>query len=68
MHVEDIKGGLRKRGYTLKRIAEEMEVSLSHVSKVLRVGHRSERIERRIADILDRPVERVFPNRYKKAA
>lgn len=68
MNKDDIKAVLRTKGSSLAKIAGEMRVGRSAMSKVL-AGERSERIERAIATALDQPVEDVFTDRtYEKKA
>lgn len=68
MHHEDIKAALRKRGYTITRVAREMGLHQSTISTAIRPGRRSRPVEKKIADILGRPVEKVWPERYPTAA
>ncbi|MDP3176356.1 MAG: helix-turn-helix domain-containing protein, partial [Spirochaetaceae bacterium] len=61
IHKEDIKGGLRKLYGTLT--AFEAARGLPHLSvkDVLR-GRPSQRVEREIADVLNLPLHRLFPD------
>lgn len=63
MQREDIKAGLRKRGYTLATVAQKLGVSRQAVSLVL-AGKRSQRIESYIAGILATAPESLWPERY----
>jgi len=60
---EDIKAGLRKRGYTLAGVAQELGVSRQAVSLIL-AGRRSQRIEAYIAQVLGLTVAEVWTGRY----
>lgn len=63
MQREDIKAGLRKRGYTLALVAQELGVSRQAVSLVL-AGRRSHRIEAHIALVLATEPIALWPERY----
>ncbi len=63
MHVEDIKAALRKQGWTLTRIAKELNVGPSAVSHTL-IRQRSRRIEQMIASKLGLSPHEIWPQRY----
>ena len=61
MDYIDIKYGLAKQGYTLTRLAGELD--LCGPQAIQQVGirkYRSARVEKRIAEILELPVKKVF--------
>lgn len=64
MHVEDIKAALRKRGWTLTQIAQELNVDTSAVSYTLN-RQRSRRVEQAVANKLGLPPHEVWPQRYQ---
>lgn len=68
MHHEDIKAHLRKRGISLKKLADELEINASTISIIIRRHRVSERVERAIALKLDMPLHEVFPDRYTTPA
>ncbi|NJK63113.1 MAG: transcriptional regulator [Synechococcaceae cyanobacterium SM2_3_1] len=61
--AEQIKAELRMLGWKLVDVAASLEVCRQTISSVL-YGKRSRRIEEGIAQILGRPVEEVWPERY----
>lgn len=63
VHKEDIKGALRKQFGTLKAFEEKRGLPATSVKDVLR-GRSSQRVEREIADVLELPLHRLFPDRY----
>lgn len=65
-HPEDIKAALRKKGLTLKEIAESEKVSPSYLTHVI-YGVRSKRIQKILADLLEKDPESIWPSRYPKA-
>ncbi len=67
MDYLEIRFELAKRGYTWARIARELDLAGGpSVSQVAKGTFPSERTERRIAEILEKPPHRVFPDRYRK--
>jgi transcriptional regulator with XRE-family HTH domain len=52
---------LRERGVTLSKIARDLGLDLSSVSRVNRGQRRSSKIERRIARRLGLPLREAFP-------
>lgn len=66
IHKEDIKGALRKRYGTLTAFEVERGLPRLSVKDVLR-GRPSQRVEREIANILELPLHRLFPDRYEPA-
>jgi len=65
MHPEYIKAGLRSRGLLLRGIASELGVREQSVSAVIHRKIRSHRIASHIAELLDQPVQVIFPE-YKQ--
>ena len=61
MTKNEIRGGLIARGYDYNRIASKMGVSREAVGRVVAHGMTSTRIMIRIAEILDLPPQKVFP-------
>lgn len=62
MHPEEIKAALRMAGWTQAALADELNVARSSIAQTI-AGHiRSSRIQARIAEILKRPVSRIWPN------
>lgn len=62
MHREDIKAAVRKTGTTLKALALEGGLSESACRKALDVP--SPLAEALIAKCLDKPLHKIWPNRY----
>lgn len=67
MHVEDIKAALRKQGWTLAGIAQELGVGPSAISHAL-TRQRSRRVEKVIANKLGLSPHEIWPQRYKRGA
>jgi len=65
MHIEDIKAALRKQGWTLTRIAKELNIGTSAVSHALN-RQRSRRVEQVVASKLGLPPHEIWPQRYKR--
>lgn len=62
---EDLKCELRKRGVALARIAADLNVSRTFVSRALLGRCRSVRVESAVAEILGKPAATLWPERYK---
>lgn len=61
-HKEDIKAEIRKRGKTLKAVAEAYGVSASTVrNAVIHPSHSGEKV---IADFLKVPLHELWPDRW----
>lgn len=58
---QDRKAELVRRGLTMSDVARQLDLSLNHVSKVIAGERRSPRVEQAIAELIQRPVHRVFP-------
>lgn len=61
MHPEEIKAGLRMKGVTPTALAEELKVSTPTMSQVISGRSVSARIRQRIAEILGKSVDEVWP-------
>lgn len=61
MTVNERKGLLLAKGYTLRQLAREYGRSHTLVSSVIRGVSRSRPLEKRVAAIIGRPVHEVFP-------
>ncbi len=68
MHPEDIKAGLRKRGVTCADIARDLGITRNAVSLVVHNHATSRPVAERIAAILGRSPDAIWPGRYRKAA
>ncbi len=67
MDYLDIRFALARKGFTWARIARDLGLSGGQtISQVAMRKYPSARVERRIAEILGKPVEHVFPDRYHK--
>lgn len=62
MHREDIKAEFRKRDLSVKAVAKLIGFSRQAVSDTVNGHKQSSQIQSAIAQLLDRPVEEVFPN------
>lgn len=61
MHAEEIKAAIRMKGTTPTAIAEELGVSRSMVSHVINGNAKSDRIARRISEVIGKAVEVIWP-------
>ncbi len=61
MHPENIKAQLRIRGVTMADLAREFEVGHDTVRQVVMGITKSKRINNRIAEILNKTVEELWP-------
>ena len=61
---ERIKYELRRRGYSLAKVSQRLNISKSAVSLVSIGTQRSQRIETEIAALIEEPLEVAFPDRY----
>jgi lambda repressor-like predicted transcriptional regulator len=64
MHREDMKAEFRKRDLSVKAVAKLIGFSRQAVSDNVNGRKQSPQIQTAIAQLLDMPVEKVFPN-YK---
>lgn len=62
MHPEEIKAAMRMAGITPAMLCDELQVAASSVSQTISGHIRSKRIQSRIAEIIGRPVEKIWPN------
>lgn len=60
MHPEQVKAEVRKAGFTQIAIAEELGVTGTTVSQVIRGVTNSARIKNRIAQIINKPVNQIW--------
>lgn len=66
MDYLDLKFALARKGYTLTRVAEELGLfGPQSVQQVLTRKYISARVERRVAEIIGIPLEKIFPDRYQ---
>lgn len=61
MHPEEIKAAMRMNGVTAARLSEELDLSPATISQVVNGRATSRRIQERIAEIIRKPREEVFP-------
>jgi lambda repressor-like predicted transcriptional regulator len=66
LHKEDIKGMLRKRHGSMRAFERKNSLPPLSIKDVLR-GRASRRVESAIADDLELPLHRLFPERYVAA-
>ncbi|PZP60193.1 MAG: hypothetical protein DI604_31405 [Delftia acidovorans] len=62
MHPEEIKAGMRMAGTTPAMLCDELGVAASSVSQTISGHIKSKRIQSRIAQILGKPIEAIWPN------
>ena len=67
MHPADIKANLAKRNITQKYLAEILGVWPMSVNRVINKTSVSDRIMKKIAELIDLPVAEVFPEYYCSA-
>lgn len=63
MHPEEIKAGLRIAGVSPAMLADELKVSASAVSQTINGQIKSERIQKRISQILQKPISVIWPKK-----
>lgn len=61
MHHEQIKAELRIAGTSPAMLADELGISQSSISAVVRGVQRSQRVMGRIAQIIEKPVDEIWP-------
>jgi len=61
MHPAEIKAALEIAGYSQADLARELEINRSAVSAVVAGHGRSKQVEERIAEIIRRPAEEIWP-------
>lgn len=65
MDYLDLKFRLAKKGYTLTRVAKELDLyGPQSVQQVLARKYFSARVEKRVSEIIGIPLEKLFPDRY----
>lgn len=65
MDYLDLKYRLAKKGYTLTRVAEDLDLyGPQSVQQVLTRKYLSARVEKRVSEIIGIPLEKLFPDRY----
>ncbi len=62
MHPEQIKAEMRMAGTTPAMLCDELKVAASSVSQTISGHIKSKRIQSRIAQIIGKPVEVIWPN------
>ncbi|OJX33628.1 MAG: hypothetical protein BGO75_05210 [Burkholderiales bacterium 68-20] len=62
MHPEEIKAAMRMAGTTPAMLCDELQVAASSVSQTISGHIKSKRIQSRIAQIIGKPVEVIWPN------
>lgn len=67
MHPEQIKAEIRMAGLTATEVARQLNLSRMTVSQVIRGTGRSARVEQRISEIIEKPVDVIWPNRKKSS-
>lgn len=63
MHAEEIKAAIRMSGTTPAVIADELDVSRTTMSTVIHGRCVSARVMQRIADVIGKPVEDIWPKK-----
>ena len=64
MHAADLQSGLKRAGFTQRKLAAELGVTEGAVGQVLKGLSRSAKIEAGIAERLKMPLHAVFPQHY----
>lgn len=62
MHPEQIKAEMRMAGVTPAMLCDELKVAPSSVSQTISGHIKSQRIQARIAQIIGKPIEVIWPN------
>ncbi|WP_082853304.1 helix-turn-helix domain-containing protein [Bordetella ansorpii] len=62
MHPEEIKAALRIAKITPAMLADELQVAPSSISQTISGRIRSERIQRRISQILGKSISAIWPD------
>ncbi len=68
MNPHDIKASLLKKGFSMTRIARQLEISPQAVSHIVYGIRRSRRIETAIIEATGIPGHRLWPRHYSKDA
>ena len=67
MEAAYIQAELKRRGYTQLDVAKKLGVHPTNVSRTIHGNNVSDRIMRAIADLIEMPVQYVFPDYYLAA-
>lgn len=62
MHPEEIKAAMRIAGTTPAMLCDELQVAASSISQTISGHIKSKRIQTRIAEIIGKPIELIWPN------
>ena len=62
MHPEEIKAAMRIAGTTPAMLCDELQVAASSVSQTISGHIKSKRIQTRIAEIIGKPIDFIWPN------
>lgn len=62
VHPEEIKAAMRIAGTTPAMLCDELQVAASSVSQTISGHIKSKRIQTRIAEIIGKPIELIWPN------
>ena len=63
MHPEQIKASIRMAGTTPAIIADELGVSRTSISQIIHGTGRSQRIEKKISEVIKTPIVKIWPDR-----
>lgn len=63
MHPEQIKANIRIAGTTPAILADELGVTRTTVSQIIHGTGRSQRIEKKISEVIKTPVNKIWPDR-----
>lgn len=62
MHPEEIKAAMRIAGTTPAMLCDELQVAASSISQTISGHIKSKRIQTRIAEIIGKPIDFIWPN------
>lgn len=62
MHPEEIKAAMRIAGTTPAMLCDELQVAASSISQTISGHIKSKRIQARIAEIIGKPIDFIWPN------
>jgi lambda repressor-like predicted transcriptional regulator len=65
MHPEEIKAALRIKGFTQAVLADELGVASSSIHQAITGYIRSDRIQKRISEIIGKPVKAIWPDQVR---
>lgn len=66
MHPADIKAGLHKAGETMRSVAIKAGVGETSISQVIYGRSSSRRVAETIAEVLEKSIHDIWPDRYKE--